>query len=279
MKKAWKIRKATMEDRDSIIDLCRVAISDDDYVIVMLDELIKKAATFIALDGRKVIGMMVYHRQLDGTGWISSARTHPDYRRGGVAASIVRALESHGRGLGAKALRLWTEGDNELGKAAFFRIGFREVGRFTRLIASEAESGFEKEVVKLSYSDYLWKAVKASQIAEGSKLYVNHGFGFVKLDPAVLNRFADEGFLYGWDGTVAALTEFFYMGTETLEGQILVGDLSDGLRSLRSIAQDFGIKLVQSFPPHSATLLPMARDAGYDLMEWGNEAILCEMSI
>jgi len=275
----WSTRRATLEDRRSIMALSNAAVGEDDYVLMMLDDLIKTAATFIALDDGKVIGMMTYHDQLDGTGWISSARTHPDYRRRGVASSIVHALERYGSERGARALRLWTEETNELGKAAFLGIGFMEVGKFTRFTAPEGKTDLGLDVEKISYSERLWESIEASPIMRRSRMYVNHGFGFIRLDQSVLRRLTDQSFVYGWNDTIAVLTEFMFAGVETLEGQILTGEVAEGLSELRGVAKDFGIKQVHTFPPRYDDLVAAAQQTGYKLMEWGHEAILCEKPI
>lgn len=262
-----------------MVELCLEAVGEDDYVLVMLDDLIKRSATFVALDGSKVIGMATYRDQLDKTGWVSSVRTHPVYRRKGVAGAIDAAMEKHGKQRGSTALRLWTEGDNEAGKAAFSKMGYSEIGRFTRLTAPKGESGEGLEVKRHSYSDDLWRRVNESEIMAESKSFVNYDFGFLKLEPQVLQRLADDGFIYGWGETVALLDMWYYMGVQTLEGKILTGDLRQGLMDLRAIAKDRSIPQVHTFPPLTAGLMELARKTGYGFIDWGNVAILCERPI
>jgi ribosomal protein S18 acetylase RimI-like enzyme len=275
----WLIRKATLKDREKVRELCVSAVGHDDYVIFMLDGLIRRAATMIALDEGKVIGMMAYHRQMDGSAWISSARTHPDYRRRGVATSIMRSCEDLAKEHGDGPLRLWTESNNESGKAAFAKVGFREVGRFTRMSAPPTNPGPVEDFGPLGYSERLWNAVRSSQILSRSNFYLDHGFGFLKVTRGLFKTLVDRGFVYGWGRNVAVMSEFMFAGMETLEAQILLDDPRETLRDLPAIAGANNMEQVHTFLPHEAELIRAARNAGFELIDWGMEAILCEKEI
>jgi len=275
----WSIRKATLEDRDAVKELCISAVGPDDYVILMLDDLIKRATVLIALDKGKAIGMMAYHRQMDASAWISSARTHPDYQRKGVAALIMRSCEDLAREDGGGTLRLWTESDNESGKAAFMKSGFREVGRFTRMSAPPAKTGLSEDFGPLAYSERLWTRVQSSEVLSKSGFYLNHGFGFLKITRGLFKTLVDKGFVYGWGRNLAVMSEFMLVGMETLEAQILLDDPRETLKDLPAIAGANNMEQVHTFLPHDAEMIGAARNAGFGLMEWGMEAILCEKDV
>jgi ribosomal protein S18 acetylase RimI-like enzyme len=268
-----------MEDRDAVRELCISAVGPDDYVIFMLDGLIKQATTFIALEEGKVIGMMVYHKQMDASAWISSARTHPDHQGKGVAASIMRSCEDLAREERLGSLRLWTEADNESGKASFMKIGFREIGRFTRMSASPAETGLTEDFGPLAYSERLWTMVKSSVVLSKSGFYLNHGFGFLKITRGLFKTLVDKGFIYGWRRNVAVMSEFMFASMETLEAQILLEDPREVLKDLPAIAKANKMEQVHTFLPNDAEMIGAARNAGFGLIDWGMEAILCEKEV
>lgn len=261
------------------MELCVSTVGPNDYVILMLDGLIKRATTFIALDEGKVIGMMVHHKQIDGSAWILSARTHPEYQRKGVAASIMRSCEDLAVEERLSSLRLWTESDNQSGKAAFTKIGFREVGRFTRMRAPPARSGLSEDFGPLSYSERLWAKVQSSEVLTKSGFYLNHDVGFLKITRGLFKTLVDKGYVYGWGRNVAVMSESMFNGVETLEAQMLLDDPLEAMKDLPAIARAHNMEEVRTFLPHDAEMIGAARDAGFELIDWGNEAILCEKSV
>lgn len=275
----WSIRKATIEDREAVKELCVSAVGPHDYVIFMIDPLIKLATVLIALDKKKVIGVMTYHRQMDGSAWISSARTHPDHLRKGVAASIIKSCEDLARKDRLGSLRLWTDSDNESGKAAFMRTGFREVGRFTRMSSPPAKTGLSEDFGPLAYSEVLWTKVQSSKVLSKSGFYLNHGFGFLKINQGIFKTLVDKGFVYGWGRNVAVMSEFMFDGLETMEAQILLDDPLVAVKDLPAIATANNMEQVHTFLPHDAEMIGAARDAGFGLIDWGMEAILCEKEV
>ncbi len=275
----WLTRVATMNDRDAIRKLCIATAGPDDYVLLMLDDLIQRSSTIIAQDGAKVIGTITYRRQMDGSAWILSARTHPRYQRKGVAASIIRSCEYIAGKEGTHPLRLWTESDNVAGKAAFMKMGFREVGRFTRMSAPPAIGALDEDMFVLGYSERLWAMIKASESMSKSNFYLNHGAGFIKLTHGIFKTLVDQGYVYGWGANVAVMSEHMFSGMKTLEAQVLMGTPLDALKDLRMIAKANNMDVVRTFLPHDAGGIKAAKDAGFELIDWGNEAILCEKEV
>ena len=278
MSRAWPTRIATMDDLKAVTDLCIATMGPDDYVISMLEDLIKNARTVLAEDGGKVIGTTSYRVQKDGSAWLSSARTHPDYRRQGVAASIMHRCEDIAIEDGVEQLRLWTESDNEEGKRAYLGLGFTEVGRFTRMSAPPAD-GVVEELRLLSSNEALWRKIEDSEMMGLSKGYINHGFGFLRLSPSLLKTFGDEGFLYGWGPNVGLMSYYMFASQMTLEVQVLLDDPRKAIADLPAIAMESGLERVHIFIPSEAGLIAAARSSGFDLIEWGREAILCERDV
>ncbi len=278
MRKAWPTRIATIDDLKAITDLCIATMGQDDYVIFMLEDLITNAKTVIIEDQGKVIGTTTYRMQKDGSAWLSSARTHPDYRRQGVAAAIMHRCEDIAKEEGVRQLRLWTEGDNEEGKGAFIGLGFKEVGRFTRMSAPPAE-GLVEELRLLSANETLWQKIRRSEMMTLSRGYFNHGFGFLKLTSSLIKTLGDEGYLYGWGPNVGVMSYYMFASQMTLEGQVLLDDPRKAIADLPAITGLSGLERVHIFIPSNADLIAAARASGFDLIEWGYEAILCEKEV
>ncbi len=278
MRKDWPTRIATKDDLGAITNLCIETMGPDDYVIFMLKDLIENAKTVVAEDQGRIIGTTTYRAQKDRSGWLSSARTHPDYRRQGVATAIMNRCEEIAREDGVGQLRLWTESDNEEGKGAYMGMGFTEVGRFTRMSAPPVEGSVD-ELRLLSESDVLWQKIEGSEMMALSKGYVNHGFGFLRLSPQLLRAFGDEGFLYGWGANVGIMSYYMFASQMTLEVQVILDDPRKAISDLPAIAMESGLERVHIFIPSNTGLIEAARSAGFDLIEWGHEAILCEKDV
>ena len=177
------------------------------------------------------------------------------------------------------SLRLWTESENESGKTAFTKMGFIEVGRFTRMSAPPAKTGLDEDFGPLAYSESLWTKVQSSKALTRSGSYLNHGVGFLKITQGLFKTLVDEGFVYGWGRNVAVMSESMFNGVETLDAQILLDDTLAAANDLPAIARANHMEEVRTFLPHDAEMIGAARGAGFELIDWGNEAILCEKSV
>lgn len=276
---AWQIRKATAQDRDAIEELCTASVGPDDYVLDLLDYLLTRSTVHIAWIGDRAIGMLAFHRLSDGSGWISSARTRPEHRRQGVARSLVESLVRIGQSKGAKSLRLWTESNNMAGYAAFTRSGFKEIARFSRMIAPAAKRPASLKPELTEFSEALWRPIEESEILAKSHFYISHGFGFLKVSRPVIKHFADESTLFTWSGQGSVLAEQMSDGKEMLDAQPLFGNTRAMLHQLPGIAKAQGLSYVHTFLPHDRTILKMAAENGFETGEWAREAVLCERLI
>ncbi len=275
----WEIRKAQPQDRGSIEELCRVSVGPDDYVLDVLDYLITRAVTHIAWKGDVAIGMLAYHRLPDSSGWLSSARTTHEYRRQGVTRSLVESFVSLGKSNGAKVLRLWTGKDNPAGVAVYSRLGFKEVGRFSRMLAPASESPEKMKAELTGYSEALWRQIQDSNLMKISHSYIAHGFGFLKLSRPIVKHFADENTLFTWDRQGAVLAEDMTDGKDMLDAQPLFGDIESVLPRLRGMAKAQGLAYVHSFLPHDPDVLRAAAKNEFVFGDWGREVILFERGI
>jgi ribosomal protein S18 acetylase RimI-like enzyme len=273
----WATRRVTREDKDAWVDLCRTAEGPDDYVLTFLDHFLERATTYAAMDGERIIGTMTYTDLVDGAGWLSAARTLPEYRGKGVASDLVRALEGLAVSRGRHALRLWTAASNAAGIATFRKNGLREVARFTRMQAEPSPKAAVSRYLPFGADADLMIALEGSDLLSLSNGYVSYDYGFVRVDRGLLRYLQGVGALMGWGGQVAIVSGASegYV-EEALEVEPLAGDLAALLAEARVHARAGDKARVETFLPHDPMILETARNVGFTHMAWGQEAILCE---
>ncbi|MGQ0797384.1 MAG: GNAT family N-acetyltransferase [Methanobacteriota archaeon] len=277
MQDPWPTRRASLRDRDAIADLCRATLGPEDYVLDYLDDLLLRWVTFVALDDDRIVGAMTYHEVLDGTAWLSAARTHPDFQRQGVAAALVRAFEGLAEMKGLGAMRLWTEVTNVAGIASFRSAGFREVARFGRRVAEATETRDGPTLERCFPDEALWASAESSRILKASHFYAPVDYGFARVDRPTLGVLANRRMLRGWAGNAAILEAFQESPRADVLGfHPLLGDVRELLRAGPSVAAALGKSSVQAFLPYEKSILNVAESLGYASGTWAREAILCE---
>ncbi len=252
------------------------SVGSDDYVLDFLDRFVRRSVTLLASEGRTVVGMMVYDDTPGGGVWLHAARTHPDYRRQGVAKALNRAAEDLARKRGRTSLRLWASASNTASVAATLRSGFEERARFTRM-RLEVPKGTRGRRPKLLDLARDWPWLEASPLLARGRGYVFHDFYFLPLTRANARWLVRHGALRRFRSNVVSLSEDFEgLRGSDLQVQLVAGDPEDLLAAAPGIARAWGAERVESFLPHDPALLSLAGDAGFDFMGWGREAVLFE---
>jgi|GEM_PF-1905191 len=273
----WRTRRASLYDEAALADLCRAAVGPDDYVVEFLEDLLLRGVTYVALDGDRIVGMMTYQEVFDGSAWLGQARTHPAYRRRGVASALVEVLEGLAGRKGVRAARLLTEAANRAGVASFTRAGFREVARFARFSAKASVESPRFPLAQLRFTEDLWAALERSPFVRQGKGYVSYGYVFVRFDRATAHYLASLGALWEWDGHVVLLDEVREAFSEDLlNATPLLGPPEEILRDLPRISRARGASRVETFLPLDRRFVAHAHEAGFEPATWGQEAILAE---
>lgn len=272
----WPVRRATPADVPSLRELCVAAAGSDDYVLVFLDRFIRGSTTFIAIDETRPVGMMVYDDTPGGGVWLHAARTLPEYRRQGVATALNAACAALARSRGRDSLRLWASASNTASVAATRRSGFEERARFTRM-RLEVPKGTRS--VRLHALDLAmaWPILQASPLLKLGRGYVFHDFYFLPMTRPNARWLARHDALWRLGSSVVSLSDDYEgLRGKDLQVQFLAGDPATSLRAAGRIAKGRGAARVESFLPHDPALLDLAREAGFDFMGWGREAVLFE---
>lgn len=271
----WATRRANRGDLDGLRALCLASVGPDDYVPRFLERFVRESVTLVALDRGQIIGMMVYDETPDGGVWLHAGRTHPDYRRQGVATSLNQTSERLARAHGRSSLRLWAHASNAASLAAARKAGFEERATFTRMRAAAAP-GRTVGLEPLSASDAF--ALRTSlPFLRPSAGYLFHDFYFMPLTRSTASWLSHHGALWRFGGNAVSLSADFEdpEGTD-LQMQLLGGHAEAILRAAPTIAGSRGAGRVESFLPHVPALLRTARACGFSAMEWGQEAVLLE---
>ena len=271
----WEIRRATRRDRRAIIALCHASVGSEDYVPRVLDDFLETGVVLVAADAGSPIGIVVYHDVPDGSAWLHAARTHPDYRRQGVATELMSRCESLARQRHRNAMRLWASAANVASVSANRKYGYRERARFTRMEVA-VRSGETPRPERLDIGASTWASIRASAILELSAGYLFHDFYFLRLDRGQTARLVREGALWRVGGGGVSVSPGLSEDGGGLQVQPLFGDLRAFLRAAPTLAAVLGARRAETFLPHRADVLAAARAAGYRSMEWGREAILFE---
>lgn len=269
-------RRATPADLPALRRLCVESVGPDDYVLGFLERFVEDSATFLATEGASVVGVMVYDDTPDGSAWLHAARTHPDFRRQGVATALNRACEEYGRLRGRTSLRLWAAASNVASVTASLRQGFVERARFTRMRIPVAGEGPAVPLEPLDW-DRDRAAFAASPFLRRTSGYLFHDFYFLPVNAATAGILSAQGALWRFGANGVAISgDFEDPAGQDVQVQVLFGDPRELLSAAPKIGRDRGGDRVESFLPHDPALLEAARSAGYEFMEWGQEAVLFE---
>ncbi len=270
------MRRASLHDKAALEDLCRAAVGADDYVLEELEDLILRSVVHIATDREdRLIGMASYQPLIDGSAWLGQARTHPDFRRQGVARAIVDSFVGLSRMSNVHALRLWSDATNTEGIAAFTAAGFTEVGRFTRLVAAAAR-GTPKAKPR-SFDEDLWRQLSHSSIVVKGHGYVSHKWYFLPATRPVVFALAAKGSFHDWGPNVISLAS--RERGDDLWFTIWSGDVGEAFEEVCRQAYAEGKVRVDTFVPHDAGIITQARRAGFEPGRWGQEAVLAELPV
>jgi GNAT superfamily N-acetyltransferase len=273
----WYVRRASLHDKDALVALCEAAVGPDDYVIERLDDLILRSVVHVAIAGwDRIVGMMSYRPCIDGSAWLGQARTHPDFRRQGVARAIMENFVGVARASRVSALRLWSEATNAEGLAAPTTAGFREVARFGRLVGPAARGATRASPA--AFDESLWGLVAASPIITRGKGYVHHDSAFVPATRPVVFAIASRGSFRAWkDNLISVAVDARHR--ETLEVTMWAGRPPELLEEVCRQAAAAGCSETEVFLPHDRDLLAEARRVGFQEGTWGGEVVLLELPV
>ena len=114
---------------DQIARLEKICFSDPWSENSIASELDNKLAFWlVAAEGENVVGYIGSQTVMDETDMMNVA-VHPDFRRKGIAETLVNALVENLQKMGSHCLTLEVRASNAPAIALYEKLGFSEIGR------------------------------------------------------------------------------------------------------------------------------------------------------
>jgi GNAT superfamily N-acetyltransferase len=187
------VRPSQPKDKAHILEFCQRTFSWGDYVPHVWDTWIQErnSRLFTALFNNQPVGLMRVAMVKTGEAWLQAARTHPSYRRRGVATVLTRVCLRWALTQGAKIARLATDSDNAPAQQTLQRLAFRRVSDF--LVMKSHHLGPQRvrdsRWANAADVDRVWRLLRSSAIyAESAGLYTIV-FTWFSLDRSALIEF------------------------------------------------------------------------------------------
>lgn len=275
-----RVSFAKESDRSSVARLCRRAVGKSDYVLRILPAIVTRGTLFLAWSGTALIGMTNFDRSIDGSGWLTAARTDPDWRGRGVATYLQGRIASYARQRGIRTLRLWVLSGNTPSLRACERGGFRQVCEAAHISSNlrPAKSNRYDSASFLS-GEKMRALLKSSYVAKTSG-YIGYRRHFLKFSKTLLNKLLDEGEVYtsGDETLLVSRPEKTFRAPQSSLA-VLEGRFGNSLVAGRQIARHMGAQIVSSYIPYSAYELSVAKRHGFINSPWGNHCLVFEKRI
>jgi ribosomal protein S18 acetylase RimI-like enzyme len=196
LKKRIFVRKARGSDKKAVFRFCEKTWSWGDYIPKVWDRWLKErnGGAFVAtIDGMPV---GISHLNIDKPYevWLSGARTHPNYRRMGVATEISKKCLMYAKKKGAKIARLVTESDNMAAQGLLKKLEFKPIAEFIEMVTENIteEKSKKSRLAEKDQTESIWNYLQNSETygkAAGLYTVLYHWFSLEKED---LRRFVEE---------------------------------------------------------------------------------------
>lgn len=127
-----RVRLAALADSPSAFGSTyerEVVLTDDEWAARVAGSCTGDArATFLALDGDEVVGLVGGYRDFGDVTELISMWTDPRARRSGAGRALVNAVLDHARATGASAVELWVTTGNDPAQRLYESMGFEITG-------------------------------------------------------------------------------------------------------------------------------------------------------
>jgi GNAT superfamily N-acetyltransferase len=275
------IRIARPSDYKTVARLCRRAVGPGDYVLMNLKEAIEDRGLFLAWNRHELAGITHFDECVDGSGWISMARTDPKWRRHGVALALQHHVAAYGRRRKIKFLRLWALSGNKASIATCRKAGFKPICEAAHVSSKRRVKRSSGQALPLnSIGRKTPESLLRSEYVAKMNGYVAYKWYFVKLNRDLLAMLFRKRELY-WNG------EFAFILTRpeirfrrpTSSFTPLIGPFAQCLQRVRETAQKFGSVSLGSYIPYERYLLELAKQNGYRREPWGTHCMVFERRI
>jgi GNAT superfamily N-acetyltransferase len=269
------VRLAGSTDLRTLAALCRVAVGPDDYVLEYLPEMVARKEILVSVVRGRVRAMTGLTECADGALWIGQLRSHPRWRRRGLARILLDHAYARVVRERRPALRLWTSQRNAAACALFESNGFSPVAVFSRMVArTVAGVARPRRPTRVPERRNLLPRWERSVFAKEGRGFLDYRWRFTRLNDAVIRDLMGRRELQ-W---TARGTLLLWAGEEN-RTTVHVAALTGGKAALtqaRRAAGTRGFSRVLAFLPRTKRSLRTARQAGFRMASWGTRAVLYE---
>jgi len=277
---SFTARIARLSDYRLATRLCRRAVGPSDYVLANLRAVIDKHGLFLAWNEGQVIGMTNFERCVDGSGWMSMARTDPEWRRKGVALFLQRQIAVHAKQRGIIALRLWILSNNKPSIRACLKGGFKPVCEAAHISYSIRLKPLKTRMHPVNARLDTFASILRSAYLSEMNGYIAYKHHFLKASSGLLRYLLHREGLYTVGASEFILTKperRFHTLTSSLT--ILNGPLGPSLRTARKVARGLGARRLGAYLPYDSYMLRTAGKLGFKRDDWGKHSIVFEKSL
>lgn len=276
-------RRAKMEDKPRILEICSTIWEGHDYIPNILDKWIddKEGEFTLILEDDAITGLAKFTMSQPGVGWLEGLRVAPEYRSKGYAKEITRYYIDMGRARGLDKLQLSTYYENYASIHVTESYGFKRVANFFCVETQpDLEMQSSREVIQLTFDSPDFHAVMAKALeAPVQKLqrdFLGYGWLFKKLSERELLTAIHLGHLYYTkkEGVIEGAMLIYPDHLKDREYYVVMVTgaddvVTDFLRWTHQDAQVRGLSLMGSMIPDDEHLKDLFIAAGYKNWEEG----------
>lgn len=224
--------------------------------------------------------MTNFDKCIDGSGWLSMARTDPAWRRRGVAIFLQRQIIDYARGKRIGPLRLWVLSKNKASINACEKGGFKQVCEAAQVYCRLRVKKKAKRVRPTSVSNTQLQSFLRSGYLTKMNGYIAREWHFMRSSERLLRRLERQGELYVAEDSAFLVTT---PGIRFKEPQssltILTGPVPKSMKSAKKIAGALGAKILSSYIPYEHYQLSIAKKCGFERSPWGKHCLVFEKKI
>jgi hypothetical protein len=239
---------------------------------------------FLVFSEDYLVGMSNFTPTIDGGGWLSMARTDPDWRGKGVAQFLQRSMATYALKNSIHILRFWVLSSN------YASLRAAKKGNFKPVADAAHVSLYDKLPRRSKATDpfaSLEKKQLASTILSQSRYvqkmngYFAYWWYFVKGNYRVLQALCESNeLLVSPEGVLAVFgrPRRDYGGLRS-EFSLLEGPTRSVLELILEKAKSLRIDALGGYLPFDGYILKIAENMGFKIDSWGKHAILFEKRI
>lgn len=270
---------ATQSDLQLVSRLCKRAVGPMDYSIQGLRGAIDKKGLFLAWSHDELVGMTNFNKCFDNSGWLSMARTDPDWRRKGIAVFLQRQIAAYAKERGITALRLWAASTNKPSVNAIRKGGFRLACEAAQITCS-----LRKRTKHIAPANIL---VRGKLVRYQNSKYISQMNGympyircFLKPSGSILKTISRRGEVYRSDESVMIVRKpERRFGKLQSNFTLLEGGITASLRGVKEVATGLGAEIARGYIPYNRYQLRAAKRIGFRQARWGKHCLVFERKL